>query len=625
MAYGNIYTKTFVNMYETETAIAIQKKDYAGESYDIILNVGHSITIQYNLKDRIYSTGAIINILNDFADKFLFAKMTSEPYETYKLTVKQDGDIYFEGFLLPQTFTQDIKFKSFVGLTFSNGLTMLENITPSFLTEGIDDYITEMDILINIFSYLNLNYTIYINTTLYEDSMSEAEKADNPLRFTYINRLGFQKNDLDWDDALTILNKILKSINADCYIRGERIMIERFIDRNNNPKTFWTYNPVTEVYSSTEEAFSETNLDNLKSEAGSVRYQIDPPIKKLNVKLNLLQFNNIISNNFDKNICESPLTFFYWMYSHLLTILDTNFSNNFMTRGISFTKSGDTWTGFENAYLSYYSVFTNKNDDVILSLKYKCWKRVPVGYVLDFYYMIALRAPSGGAWKYINENDDIVADEVYLKTSIENDGGTSKFDFNINRTFDLVGKLDELGDMDVAIVVKAPQIGTIANPDVRNPRDGIYGDFSLNQDNMRINNLLEADLNNEAYKTIEEELDLYDAGYINYRTTKLLKTNDAYRCANSWTDGLYAGKPLQHHYILNRGNLYNSSCPVLTRVCIDPAADIRIDDIFYTALLKDDLNNNMKFYIDDFCYNMRQHTYALTLRQWIATVGKTIA
>ena len=53
-------------------------------------------------------------------------------------------------------------------------------------------------------------------------------------------------------------------------------------------------------------------------------------------------------------------------------------------------------------------------------------------------------------------------------------------------------------------------------------------------------------------------------------------------------------------------------------------ADIKIDDIFYTSLLKDDLDNNMKFYVADFKYNMRQHTYTLTLKKWLATVNKDI-
>ena len=57
----------------------------------------------------------------------------------------------------------------------------------------------------------------------------------------------------------------------------------------------------------------------------------------------------------------------------------------------------------------------------------------------------------------------------------------------------------------------------------------------------------------------------------------------------------------------------------------DMDADIKIDDIFYTVLLEDDLGANMKFYVANFKYNMRQHTYTLTLKKWLTDVGKDIA
>jgi len=625
--YGNIYKLTDYDRLNSLMEISIQKKDYAGAVSKMILD-SEPAEIKYNLKDRVYSTGAIVNILNDFEDKFLFAKMITEPYETYKLVIEIAGNIHFEGFLLPQTFNQDVRYKSYVALTFGNGLRMLENITPSFLTTGTIDYVKETDILINLFSYLNLNYTIYINSTLYEDSMSEGEKADNPLKATYNNRLAFQQNDGEWDDALTILNKILTSINAYCYIRGERIMIERFVDKANNPKTFWTYNPVTETHSSMEETFTEKTLDYIVLAAKSFRYQIDQPIKKLKIKLNLLQFNNIVSNDFDRNVqWVSGIMYklFYWMYSPLISILDTNFSNSFMTRGISFTKSGDNWDGFEDAYLSYTGMITNNNDDVVLDLQFKCWKRLPVGYALDFYYRIVLNA--GGDWYFI-DSDDNVGILATLKTTVENDGDTSIYGHTIKRTMDISGELDGLGltgDILIAVVVLPPQIGTIADPETRNPRDGIYGDFSLNQSDIRINNLLEADLNNDAFKTIEEKLDLYDTGYVHYRASKILSVSGRYQATDSWTDNIHSSKSLQNHYILNRGNLYNSSCAILNLTIIDKTIEVNIDDIFVFNDLEDDLGNPMKFYVDDLTYNVKQHIYKIKLKQWLADVGKDIA
>ena len=627
-SYGTIYECIAYDRLNNSMEIYIQKLDYSGVISKMILDAD-PIEIKHNRNDRVYGTGAIVNILNDFSDKFLFAKMLADPYETYKLKVVLNGNIHFEGFLSPQTFNQDVRYKSYVALTFGNGLRMLENITPSFLTTGTDDYLTEMAILINIFSYLNLDYTIYINSTLYEDSMSGGEKADNPLKATYLNRLAFQQNDGELDNALTVLNKILTSINADCYIKGERIMIERFVDRDNNPKTLWTYNPVTETHSSTEEAFTDKTLDHIVLAAQSFRYQVDQPIKKLKLKLNVLTFNNIFSNDFDKNIPSSdPVSLYYWIYHFsLISILDTNFSNAFMTRGISFTKAGADWTGFENAFLSYYSLLTNNNDDVVLDLKFKCWKRVPLDYALDFRYIIALKKEGVTGWFYVTSGDTITSDQTELEATIEAKE-KAIYDHVISQTMDLSGKLDTeslTGDLTIAIIIYPPEIGTIADPGVRNPRDAIYGDFSLNQSNIRINNLLEVDLNNDAFKTVEEELDLYDTGYINYRTSKILVVSGRYQSTDGWTDGINTSKSLQNHYILNRGNLYNSSCAILNMTVIDPDVEINIDDIFVFNNLEDDLGNPMKFYIDDLSFNVKKHIYTVKLKQWLADVGKVIA
>jgi len=514
-------------------------------------------------------------------------------------------------------------------LTFGNGLRMLENITPSFLTTGTDDYVTEMAILINIFSYLNLDYTIYVNSTLYEDSMSEGERADNPLKATYLNRLAFQQNDGEWDDALTILNKILTSINADCYIRGERIMIERFVDRDNNPKTLWTYNPVTEAHSSTEETFTDKTLDYIVLSAKSFRYQVDQPIKKLKIKLNALQFMNIFSNDFDKNIEDdsSPYTLQYWSYSTYTNIIDTDFSNSFITRGINITRYAalHTWSQFLlNGYILYKGSLTNKNDLVKLSLSYKAWKQVGAGLTIDFRYKVILISQDSGTTYYINANSDLQEGSYLFHHELtNNESSINQFKFEISNEFDLSGKLNSIGlDGDLFVIVK------VLPPDMAQDQvDVIYGDFVLSQADTRINNLLEANINNDAFKTIEEDLDLYDAGFINYQAQKVLSTANGYLITGSWTDNIAINdsKSLQNHYILNRGNLYNSSCAILNMTVIDSDVEVNIDDIFVFNNLVDDLGNPMKFYVDDLSFNVKKHIYNIKLKQWLANVGKEIA
>ena len=630
MAYGTIYECITYDRLNNSMEIQIQQLDYSGAISKMILD-GDPLEIIHNRNDRVYGTGAIVNILNDFSDKYLFAKMFATSYGTYKLKIGLAGSTIFEGFLLPQTFNQDVRYKSYVALVFGNGLKMLENTTPSFLTTGATDYVTEMAVLINIFSYLDLDYTIYINSTLYEDNMSVGEKADNPLRYTFINRLVFRGNDGEWNNALMILNKILKSINADCYIRNERIMIERFVDRDTNPKTLWTYDPVGVAYSSTSEAFNEKTLDFILLSAKSLRYQVDPAIKKLKVKLNQSGFHNIFNNFFDRMTEHATLYYFQsWARNEYVSVSNDYFSNSFITRGITITKrGGDSWGDFEAANLRYEGIFSNPSDEVEFSFRFKCWQNIISGKAFDFTYRISLvRIPAGTIY-WINTSGIVEFSTAnnLLTFTVENDSGESKADFSIEKTFDLAGQLDALGLTDECyfrLQIYAPLYYTIGSG-VKVANACTYGDFALSQSNIRIDNLLEADLDNDAFKVVSEELCLYDAGYINYLACKVLEDTFGYVATSAWTDDINTSETLQRHYVLNQGNLYNSSCSILHMTIIDEDESINIDDIFVFNNLEDDLGNPMKFYIDNMSFNVKKHIYKLTLKQWLADVGKGIA
>jgi len=236
---------------------------------------------------------------------------------------------------------------------------------------------------------------------------------------------------------------------------------------------------------------------------------------------------------------------------------------------------------------------------------------------------------SSGSWYYLDEDNDLTLNDTTLIHTIENDGAKDTYLHSVQKTIDLQGKLNAAsltGDVDIALVMYPSRKGPTADPGTRTfNEDPIMGDFVINQTNIRINNLLEADLNNDAFKTVDEELSLYDTGYINYQSSKLLYIALRYQTTDSWTDALNTSKSLQNHYILNRGNLYNSSCAILNMTIIDPDVEVNIDDIFVFNNLEDDLGNPMKFYVDDLRFNVKKHIYAVKLKQWLADVGKDIS
>jgi len=710
MAYEDLYTNSFYDLQGVLIEVDIKEKDRSGGSTVIKLDGPSPVVYKYNKRDRVQSTGVSVNVRNEDINKLLYAQMMAEPFDTFKLELKKAGSIYFEGFLLPQTFQQNWGVNPYVTLTFTNGLSMLEHIIPSFLEGGTDEFFTEMEILIDIFENLNLDYTIYVNSTLSEDDMPG---GGNPLDGTYINRGVFQQDNGDFDDALTILNKILKSMNADCFIKGERIIIERFVDKATNPKTYWTYvlnSSSGTTGSSDVEAFTEKDLDVIKSETENIRYSVDQPIKQIKLKLKLLQFNNIFNNFFDREVSGTSGYFtFRWAHNANLTFANTNFSNEFITRGLEITNPNAPDTeDFRLSNFQHQAIITNPDDGMILSLKYKFYYRLISGKGLDFPFFISFFSFFNGTRYFIKTDGTIsstLTDALHT-VSLENDSDEDMFEFDISKTFDLSGIMGGAildGDLYVGILVKPANIYTIddvaplftqidgtitvtngsvaivgsgtdfgsdlsindkivivdggnfvyvgivntisddthlnltvAYPGstsggedafrvVRDPVEGTFGDFSLNQTDAKINNLLEADLNNEAYKIVNEEVSLFDAGFVHYKANKLIVNAPfGFTRSKSWTDDFNTSETLQYHFLLNLGNLFNSSSSIWHMIIVDPDVDVFLDDIFHTALLTDDLGNDMKFYVDSLRYDIKNHKYIVILKKWLITVGKDI-
>ena len=76
MSYGTKYECIAYDRLNNRVGIYIQKLDYSGAISKMVLDAD-PLYIKYNREKRVYGTGAIVNILNDFDDKYLFAKSLS--------------------------------------------------------------------------------------------------------------------------------------------------------------------------------------------------------------------------------------------------------------------------------------------------------------------------------------------------------------------------------------------------------------------------------------------------------------------------------------------------------------------------------------------------------------------
>jgi len=637
MAYGERYYGLFETSTGKSCRVSIQEDGYGGSAEQLVMDGDAPVTLKYNTNDRVRSLVAEVRIRNTFDDRFLFAKMVQEAYTKYKLVVTYDGEDEFTGFLLPTTYSQFIQYKDLVVIPFSSGIGNLRYMYPDILTDSGDDCRTMMEYLISVMDLLGYDYKIYVNSSLYEDDMSAGEKADNPLKATYINRWVFRRNDEKWDTALEILNKILGSINAYATIINNILYVERFADMYvSGNKTWWTYDSDSDTYSSTGESFSVISFDSLEIRPG-FQFTTEPPMKLFKLYLKPCNYTNLINNDFSKLIACKPSLgdpqnkLYYWTYNDDYIYIIGNVSNTYIARGINYYK--DTGVDLDdygvNGWLNYNGEFTNKNDDIIINLSFKHQHSLRGTYSFEYKYKILIRK-LGQGWAYSVDQDGTVQTNVNQYRTIthtnNNDYSTDEYFRTLQDTIDLSGQLDALGitgDAEFLFEIFPPK--EITDLGGETYRDATYGDFVFSITSAVEENYKEVDLNNTAFAEKEENMYIFDAGYINYFNQPLRlydgSTPGVFAHTESWSDNNWNSKTLQEHYILNKCNLYNSCVPKISVTSIDRTKKLRPIDLFSTTKLKDDLGNDMRFWVTEFAWNLKFHEYKLTLSQWLVNGG----
>ena len=632
MAYGEIYYCQFEEFTGKTVRVSIQEDGYTGINSEITMDGNEPITIESNDYDKVRSKTAVIRLNNTFTDRFLFAKMVQEDYTKYKLIITYDSNTVFIGYMLQTTYNQRIIYKDDIILTFSSGIGNLQYMYPDILTDSGNEYRTIMEYLISVMDLLGYDYKIYINSTLYEDSMTSSEKADNPFKAALLNRYLFYGNDGKWDNALLILNKILGGMNAYAHIKGDTLYVQRLNDMKTTSKTWWTYDSATAAYSNVAETFSLKSYETTVSEIG-VNYSVEPALKLYKLYLKSANYNNLVNNDFSRLVACSPAAgdpennLYQWTYNDdYINMEDTNYNSGFIDSGLKYyNDSGKTITEYgNNGWLNYNGMITNVNDDIIFSIAFKCFSPIYVTEpLLTIKYKMLFRSPGSG-WGFSVDQDGVIQSDVnhYREIKITNTGDTDIYENKVNDTLDISGQLNSLGltgDIEFLFEVYPPVLSALDGSGA-NAERSVYGDFFLKIGD-KINNYLEADLNNVAFTEKEETIYIFDIGMINYFNQPVRLDSGNYAHTALWSDWLWSAKTLQQHYILNKSNQYQSPVPSFDITIQDSSQEIDMLDMFETNQLQDELSNNMTFWITKYKWNVKKHTYKLKLTKWLAWAG----
>jgi len=615
MAYGVKYSGGTVDRLGTTWTVYILENEYSGNSTSILLSGETPIQEYYNKKERVYGRTVKIRIVNNLADKFEFAELNQSNWKDIKLELYKDSALYFEGYLLPQTYSQNYDYAPLIVLTFSDGLSMLQYDYQSFLDDSEVVFREEIDILKDIlYNTVGWDYLQYIGSSLIEHDLGAFY---DPMLYTDVHMNAFKK-DGENDDSLTILNKILDSYNMDLFIMDGKYYIERFQDRggygsSKQVKTI-VYDYSTDSKQSTHYITKNyIDLDSLELKT-DISYSIDPPLHLFQLKLDTSSYDN----NLMKNGVElwDPGT--DWTLEQLWNI-------GSIRNVVSFHYEGGDCFSAEVPQEGYVRI-SNNNDDVVLKLGFKYHSRSGIsdGCTLGIRYKLSFEDITHSTKRYLQSDGSLGTTEAILEEDIDNTSGSTMFDFSVDKNIDLSGKLDNEGLTGVVLIrltMCTPMYRTTGYGDWHCISFFYMGDFEMTINQPVIHNLYEADFQNNQVATEEHTLYLYDTDYVHFFQSKYRYDN--HLNTTGWDDNYLTDKTLQEHYIWSMGQLYESGVPKLNIEVTDDI-DIKIDDIFESSKFKDDLGNNMKFYIVDYRYDIREHVYKLTLSQWIDTIGKNL-
>ena len=593
MAYGLRYISNFYNLHGKLVSVKLSQKDYgSGEegilvtedeqwliteegdpieivvessSYTNIRTQSVEITVNYqNDLTPVVGTGAKIVIVNtgDFGD---FNDLLTAYEREFKCVIEWDGEVVFEGFVVCDLNEQTALDWSIITIHATNYLHRLEDAYPTEV-ENINETSSLIDIIQDALGLTDLDYELYVNSTLWESQMIE---FGTWLAQTYVDNSVFFKNPIEYDDAYTMLNKILLPFNAFLYSFGQRWVIERYenLTRVGDWALYevgssgWTETgSLREMYNKQDGDFEYVNPSQILSYGSGLNTLI------INKRDRLLE--TLVFNNFSTSMSETSQT--YPMAATLTKntwyvhedASDLEVGNNFRDIDTYFKWKMDDLTTPElkgiyyRFSLQFNSGFPTYNpNDLTVTFKMSAQMTLSAQQAIKVRYFI--RVDGGDATnKFLYDNDGVLAlDNSAQIFEAEFDPTTGEPTFKVDHIWKLSDIQSDLGNpatQDFIIGFLPIYFESNGN----DPGVGEYiqenyiGDIKIKIDAEAIDNQTTATINKGFLKTETVELDLFDLDNLNYPNG--LWYNGLTKTANWDAEGDSAYEDLATIFIKNR-------------------------------------------------------------------------
>ena len=628
MAWANKYYGEFIDNSKETVTIQIQQDGYVGEVKNLQLS-DSPIVINYPSKDlsnHIYGSGCKINIINlNQLEEYdgLFATAEREHY----VLIKKGAIKLFEGFVMPQIYSQKLATKPAVTIPASNQISGLKDYRTSiFDAENEFSTIYLIDLIKDILNSTGLELPIYIKNTLF----SKLYSATYSLGTTCYDKLKVNRQIyVDQDevmDGYSILEDILKITYSRLYYSNGRWIIDRLSDA----RKLNTYRRYPFSGSATTSTINHPNFDlgdELKiANSGHLEYEAGK--KEYRVIIDFDKYDNLI-DPFFQNIrpyIETPVVG-EWSLNVGADIISRSYSSPNVTTGLHYAR-GSVSEGFWT--------FTPLTTTIFIDVAAE--NSFSIGFIHDdlknvlnatWQAGIRLRYKVGSDWRVLEKvGDTIVTENIYTTANL----------FNAPMIF-TEAQITDISvasrQMKVSETVVLDEFISTMNSDLGNPEVAVFyldifpvwrnsvaqfnqkvGDVQVEQSTGLSNNVITGLLNTDFRGVLEKNLRIYDGDFINYKNTLFLTdSNNKEVRSRNWSDNnVDHEKKLQHILIHDLAQQYNTarhSIKVDLWLKDDPGKVVSLGSVFsYDSQLA-----GRKFIVTGYDFNVRMCTYRIYLQE----------
>jgi len=568
MAYGNHYRIGYSSK-ETTGYIYVWEEGYSGSIEDLTL-VANSFKVDYKpngWENPIIGLAASFGILNDETDYFTLLPLltaTEKQYWVRVTRVSPSSLTLFEGYIACNNNEQKYLKNRTIRLVATSYLSKLQYVTPPAI-ETLQT-ISFIDYLDDCLRQTGTEQNIRINSSLYPTGDTIGSTS------SMFNKAGvwsevFHKNNIDRDNALDVITKILKTFDCYIYWYNENWYIERYDDIYNATTQSYveyttgsSYGP-SDTGSAHSTSYTPIDFQDLSPMGQSQTIGVIQGMKEIEIRIPAERYTNLVPATLRDAL---PITttanpdFRTWEYWNVVATkwISTTKGNPFSNINSAIQRSG--WYTYGGGITAHHiGLYTKARvtvaaSETVLDVKFKfgtakgtfgtftSWE----DYEFNFYYFIRragtthyLEYNRGADTWAVDTSGDEITSYVRVVVNGENfDNAAVTVDVSFSVPLSDVSGL-ATGDHDLVIGIGTERIDdTASGGSYDDPAtSAIHGDFQVKTTGTAPDNNYKGVISTDMLNKLSIEIPFSDFDSLNFKNCLVRGTSFASR-TTTWTD-----------------------------------------------------------------------------------------